>query len=68
VIDWSRLAHPGPANGTVAERALMLVTCRCPARFQYFSNSHDRADYAHFANRGIGRSSDIWDNRRTTVR
>lgn len=68
-IDWQRLAHPGPANSILAPRAAVLMGGSAfRDRYDSFAASYDRWDYVHFRDRGIGRSRDVWDNRRTLVR
>lgn len=68
MIDWNLIAHPGPANMHLADRAEKLVNDRTfKDRFDGFASSYDRWDYVHFRDRGLGRSSDVWDNRRKVV-
>lgn len=69
MIDWQALAHPGPANDILAPRARNMVVGPHSRRdlFAYLANSHDRWDYVHFRDRGLGRGSDVWDNRRKVV-
>jgi hypothetical protein len=68
-IDWNHIAHPGPANRHLAPRAQVMMgggTCRL--RYDGYAASYDRWDRSHFDDRGIGRRSDVWDNRRETAR
>jgi len=68
-INWQLFAHPGPANAHVARRANTLISERmCPGTFWVVNDSYDRWDYVHFRDRGIGRSRDVWDNRRKIAR
>jgi hypothetical protein len=67
-IDWQALAHPGPASDYLAPRAKVLMGGSAfKDRYDGFAASYDRWDYVHFRDRGLGRSSDVWDNRRKVV-
>lgn len=68
-IDWNRIAQPHPTHKTLAQRVEdLLAGSANRAAFDGIAMGHDRWDYAHFRDLGLGRGSDVWDNRRTLVR
>lgn len=67
-IDWNHIARPRPTHKTLALRVEELFAGSANrAAFDGVAMGHDRWDYVHFRDCGIGRGCDVWDNRHKAV-